>query len=170
MTISRTYVEVCFNLSYYVDSFCSDVRDSNPLDEINCTAQSLNGIDCPGGVCPCNTTILRRRLLSAETNLTTLITYKEPIKPVIEPKQTWITAIVVREVILPPRITPAQQDSSIVLIGAAIGALLVLGIGIGVPLGIWCSQRQKYEPVQQTAKAVRSDKKIPKFIADIKIR
>ena len=151
MTINRTFDEVCFNLDYYVDSFCLDVQSANPLDEINCTAQSLNGIECPQGLCPCNAT--RRRLLAFGTNLTTLVTYKEPVKPVISPKQTWITTIVVREVPYVPPPAPAAEGVSIALIAGVVGAVLAVVLGVGVGIGIYCATNQKKkEPLRTSIK------------------
>ena len=85
---------VCLNLDYFVQSFCDDVRSDNTALSLNCSAKSLNGVDCFNGTCPCGAFgVARRRLLQATANLSTLIIYDivdyqqpvEALRPTIRP-------------------------------------------------------------------------------------
>jgi len=182
LTITEPPMVVCQNLSFFVDTFCSDVRASNPNTTINCTALSLNGVDCPDGVCPCNFTQSKRRLLqvggaSNGTNLSTLVVWAPPVnatpvevvKPVIEVKQAWIAAIKVTEAPRPPTVSDAGSfPLMFVLIGAAAGGVVIVGLAVGLSV-YFCIFAPQYQPIP-TPPSVRVNRKLPKFIMELKIR
>jgi len=170
LTISESFEVVCFNLDYFVQSFCQDVRDANPLDQINCTARSLNGVECPDGMCPCNST-LRRRLLQSNTNLSTIITNIEPLKPVVQSKQTWILSIKVTELPRAPKPVPSESSSLMLFVGVAVGALAAIGLGVGLGIGLTQTSAQYQKVPYEPMPAVRqSNKRLPKSVLDLKIK
>jgi len=92
MKILKVLKEVCNNISYYVQNLCNDVHFYNPGQTYNCSVASINGINCPNGVCPCaNISLAGRRLLqtsSNDTNVSSLVVPKNStpssLPPVIQ--------------------------------------------------------------------------------------
>ena len=68
VSINATRAQVCSQLSVYVSGFCDGLGTANPADNFTCSAQRLDGVDCPGGVCPC-ISVPGRRLRQISTDL-----------------------------------------------------------------------------------------------------
>jgi hypothetical protein len=123
VTIARTYTEVCFNLSTYVDGICDGLRISNPDDEFSCQAQALNGIQCPDGVCPC--TVQRRRLLQDSCNLSTSVSHTSTQPIAYTEMPPWVAFIAI---IIPPlpQEEPASETSMWLVVGVAAAVVAVI--------------------------------------------
>ena len=176
LVISEAPVVVCLNLDYFVQSFCSDVRGSNGGVSLNCSAKSLNGIECPDGVCPCEAfSATRRRLLQATANLSTLVVYEvvetanlsqpvEVFRPIIRPTQSWILAVTVTEI---PRTvsTAASGSSMIAIIAGAVGGVLVVGAIVGVALW-FLLPRAPYTPIPTVQPTLK--RRLPTIFIELK--
>ena len=102
----------------------------------DCQAESINGMNCPNGVCTC--VIVSRRLLQDSCNLTTRITHSVPADISVEYIPQWATAIVFTIIPVPIPEDPASTDNSLVLIVAASVIVVLAVVIVAVVLYIAC--------------------------------
>ena len=122
VVIAKTYTEVCSNTSYYVDGICQGLRETNPGSTFTCRAQSLNGQECPNGVCTC---VNNRRLLGESCNFSVYSESNMQTEPKVAKFRPWVQEIVVVVVQKAP-----DTSGLIVVIAGVIAALIVICAGI----------------------------------------
>ena len=121
--IAKTRNTVCVNLSFYVSDFCNAIEQSNPGSRFTCQASALDGIVCPLGVCPCNTTA-KRLLLTAGTSLT--VTVYHSVQQVQPPAmKRWMDSVVIERT-CPINGCSSNAEFPIVIVVVALVAVLLL--------------------------------------------
>jgi hypothetical protein len=136
-------IDVCENVDAYVSEFCFGLSASNPANTFLCTPATINGIQCPDGVCPCDVVAnltLARRLLADTTQLVVAAdsVASDIAMPAAPPP--WLQSAAVLSVTGGPPQTASPALSLGPIIGGAAGGVVFL-VAAGFATYKWCTRK-----------------------------